>query len=258
MKKLAGGMVLMDRNDFASTFDMGVPVDPTVKENEQVLMLYNRQAALPKNRTLSNDIRLSGDVPVASSALQATENCDYLNIVLTDFKEPRAQCIAIMGQYEAFHIQKFMRLPANGGVLDREAPLQLVNRGAQKNGRKSTKPPLQKHTLQYWETLAPYLEALPDILKRLEPVAKKVAGSKHTVVVMVCNHGQSELLLNFVCSARSRNIDLSHVLLFATDIEMKDLAESLGITVWYDEKVRTVVVCGDAVCSFVLEPYDLY
>jgi hypothetical protein len=33
-----------------------------------------------------------------------------------------------------------------------------------------------------------------------------------TVVVMTCNHGQSELLLNFVCSTKARGFDLTNVL----------------------------------------------
>ena len=57
------------------------------------------------------------------------------------------------------------------------------------------------------------------------------------VIVMVCNLGQSELLLNFVCAAKSRGIDLSAVLVFATDTETKELAEGLGLTAFYDEVV---------------------
>jgi hypothetical protein len=234
--KIARAAVVVDRDDFAATFDTGVPLDPTVIGNQQVLMIYNSPLALPKDRTLSNAAKHSGQIPVARSALEATENCDFLNVILTDFKANRNQCWALMGQYEAFHIQKFMRLPENG-VMDRSHPLKLVNRGAQPNGRKSTKPPPAKNTLEYWKTLAPYLENLPSVLERLDPVAKKVAGASNTVVVMVCNFGQSDLLMNFVCTARARDLDLSHILLFATDMETKELAESLGIAVWYDEQV---------------------
>lgn len=247
--KLAHGAVLMGRDDFASQFDMGVPLDHTTSDNSQVLMLYNRPGALPKNRTVAYAATKAGPVPVAASAKDATENCDFLNVILTDFKQDRAQCLAIMGQYEAFHIQKFMRLPAVG-ELNRKDPLTLVNRGAQKNGRKSTKPPLKSHTLQYWKTLAPYLENLPNVLEKLEPVARKVAGSSNTVVVMMCNFGQAELLFNFICHARSRNLDLSHILLFATDLETKALAENLGLTVWYDEKVRSRQDMPDKICQY--------
>jgi hypothetical protein len=49
---------------------------------------------------------------------------------------------------------------------------------------------------------------------------------------MVCNFGQSELLFNFVCSARARGLDLSKILLFATDEDIIDLATNLGIAVF--------------------------
>ena len=60
-------------------------------------------------------------------------------------------------------------------------------------------------------------------------MAAKVADKDKTIVVMVCNFGQSELLFNFVCSAKSRGMDLSRILLFATDKDIIDLAESLGL-----------------------------
>jgi hypothetical protein len=56
-------------------------------------------------------------------------------------------------------------------------------------------------------------------------------------VVMVCNHGQSELLMNFVCAANARKLDLSAVLVFATDEETKDIAEGLGLTAFFDKMV---------------------
>jgi hypothetical protein len=236
VSKFAHGQILIDRDNFTKTFDIGVPFDPTIEGNEHVLLLYNRDVSLPKDRTLAHAARKQGDIPVTNSALEATENCDFLNIILTDFKSKRAQCWAMLGQYEGFHIQKYMRLPSTGPI-NRDVPLRLVERGAQGNGRKSVKPPPSHHSMEYWRTLAPYLENLSDILERLDPVAKKVAGDSNTVVVMVCNFGQSDLLLNFICNAYSRNLDLSHILLFATDLETKELAESLGITVWYDEQV---------------------
>jgi hypothetical protein len=52
----------------------------------------------------------------------------------------------------------------------------------------------------------------------------------------VCNFGQSQLLLNFACAARARGLDVSSVLVFATDQETKDLAQSVGLTAFFDEK----------------------
>jgi len=235
--RFVSGSMLIKRDDFASSFDMGVPLDKTTPQNSRVLLLYNQESAMPKNRTLLTQAKLAGEVPLAKSALEATENCDFLNVILTDFGPRRSQCIAIMGQYEAFHIQKFMRLPKEGKhAVSHEYPLRLVSRGLQANGRISTKVPQKKHSIEYWKTLSPYLANMENVLFRLEPIAKEAAGSSNTVIVMVCNHGQSELLLNFVCNCKARNLSFSNVLLFATDIETKDLAESLGMKAFYDEE----------------------
>lgn len=140
-----------------------------------------------------------------------------------------------MGQYQSFHIQKWMRLPEEEGEkLVRHAPLRLVPRGTQANGRKSAKLPSKEQTLEYWSNLKTYLDTLEGVLTELKPYVEKVAKNG-TVVVLVCNHGQSELLTNFICAARTRNLDLSSVLVFATDEETKELVEGLGLTAFFDK-----------------------
>ena len=62
---------------------------------------------------------------------------------------------------------------------------------------------------------------------------------KNTIIVMTCNMGQSELLVNFVCNAHSKGYDLSNVLVFPTDQSTKELAEGLGLATFYDEKVSS-------------------
>merc|ERR1712232_1026665 len=83
--------------------------------------------------------------------------------------------------------------------------------------------------------LKPYLESLPETLKELEPIAQKVGHQDNTVIVLVCNLGQSELLVNFICHARARNLDLSQVLVFCTDLETKNIVESMGLVGFYNE-----------------------
>jgi hypothetical protein len=125
--------------------------------------------------------------------------------------------------------------------VNRSLPLRLVSRGSQANGRKSTHPPAKEFTLRSWGMLREYLTLFSSKMKELAPIAEKVA-KKNTVIVLVCNFGQSELLMNFVCAAKARGFDLSPILLFATDIETKELAESLGITSWFDEEVRRLIL----------------
>ena len=44
--------------------------------------------------------------------------------------------------------------------------------------------------------------------------------------------------MNFACSSQARGLDISQVLVFATDMETHELAKSLNMTSFYDEKVR--------------------
>ncbi|CAB9502203.1 Nucleotide-diphospho-sugar transferase [Seminavis robusta] len=227
----AAGMALVPRAGFMERFEeMGFPLDEPNRHNNQVLLLYSHDEALPpKSRTAAKS---NTHIPVLENVSDATENCDTLNIILSQPGD-KQQCFAILGQFRSHHVTKFMRLPLEG-PLDHQAPLRLVNRGAQASGRVSMKTPTAEETKVYWETLQRYLNTLDATLDLLQPLAQKVA-QQNTVIVMVCNHGQSELLMNFVCASRSRGVDLSTVLVFATDKETKELAEGFGLTSFYDE-----------------------
>lgn len=231
VEEFAVGISRVQRDEFAQAFDMGVPLDPSTEGNNQVLILYQNEEALPNDPFISKEASSQTTIP-SLSAKDATENCDYLNVILTDHGN-RKQCVALFGQYEAFHIQKWMRLPDHG-KLDSKTPLRLVNRGAQASGRVSTKLPTQQDTLAYWSILTKYLDTLETVLEQLRPIAESVAVN-NSIVVLVCNLGQSELLLNFICAAHSRGIDLKSVLVFATDEETRDLVSALGVTAFYDE-----------------------
>jgi hypothetical protein len=127
-----------------------------------------------------------------------------------------------------------------------------------------TVPTLQDETMIFWSILQQYLQSVPVVLKELQQIIgtnmnlQSSSSSSsvdrtntvsyytdHTVIVMVCNYGQSELLINFVCSARRRrrhniknDIDLSHILVFTTDLETTNIVAALGLHYYYDERVR--------------------
>jgi hypothetical protein len=95
---------------------------------------------------------------------------------------------------------------------------------------------------QNWALLSNYFATYDAVLAELKPLVEKVATRKKTVTVMVCNFGQSELLVNFACAAKSRGMDTSSILVFATDEETKALAQHLGLTAFYDERVSHLFV----------------
>jgi len=44
--------------------------------------------------------------------------------------------------------------------------------------------------------------------------------------------------VNFACSSHARGFDISQFLVFATDTETYELAHAMGMTAFFDEKVR--------------------
>jgi len=234
MQHLVSGMAQVDRDDFAKRFDLGVPLDPSDSMNNKILMLYNTPSAIPPE--VMNEAAGQAPLPLLS-AENATSHCDFFHVVLQDHGGKRRQCTAIFGQYEAFHIQKYMRLPEHKAPLDPKLPLRIVNRGAQSSGRKSTAAPSLETTKNYWKTLQSYLGRIDEVVAKLKPLVEKIAV-QNTVIVQVCNFGQSELLINFLCSARQRSLDTSAVLVFATDQETYDLVNAIGgATVFYDQEL---------------------
>jgi len=251
-KGMFAGTGYVPRDDFASLYDIGVPLDPPSDTNRDVVILYQTPESMP-NATTS-----TGSAPYYyyGSAKEATENCHEMKLILTrpTAGTDKRSCVAIMGQWESYYVHKFLRLP-DGGVppnqkgnrprtaLDSSNPLKYVSRETLDTGRTSRGVPSAEATMQYWKMLTEYLTKLPETLERLKPLAEKAASGgdsinnknndgNNGIVVMVVNYGQASLFFNFVCNARARGIDLSNVLLFATDRKTADLASSLGIVVF--------------------------
>jgi len=250
MDRLFAGMARVDRDEFFKTYDIGVPKDETTFGNKEVLLLYSDAKALPDD--------VDGDMPLLS-AEDATEHCNTLKVVLTE-PNKRKECLAIVGQWESYHVHKWMRLPGDKEkekTLDERSPLRYVSRLHIDSGlaQRIPTPPKVK---EYNEMLVRYLSSLDLVLDELKPIAAKAGGKENTIVVMVCNHGQSELLMNFVCSSRARGFDLSQVLVFATDMETKELAEGLGLTAFYDHTVRDMgCVCVVTVFLYCKQSHSL-
>lgn len=181
-------------------------------------------------------------IPPHLTAEEATENCGGLNVIFTDTHDGLDQCIAIVGNYESYHIQRWMRIDGRrtGSKLNPKLPLYPVGRGLQTNGMDKFAAPEDNHMMQNQELLRTYFDQLDETIEILKPKAASCAGNDNTVIVMVCNTGQSDLLINFVCSADARgfgDVVREKVLLFATDQGMLDIALGLGLNAYYNEKI---------------------
>lgn len=238
VKKLVAGVGRVNRDAFFAKFDVGVPKDKSEKGNAEVLILYNHENSLPTKKDLVNTLDVE----------DATQHCHSMKLLFTE-PNKKHECLAIAGQWESYHVYKYMRLPPGEDKktqVDEKYDLRYVSRLHGDKGLQQ-QIPFPTNVKTYDDTLVTYLSSLDTVLEELKPIAAK-AAKDNTIIVMVCNHGQSELLMNFACSCKARGLDLSQVLVFATDVETKELAQGLGLTAFYDSTVRTRLVCIDCVC----------
>ena len=197
--------------------------------------------ALP-NSAKDGAIYADGDGVIPHiSAEEATTNCGGLNVIYTDTHDGLDQCIAIVGNYESYHIQRWMRIkPGGGSKMNTELPLAPVGRGLQTNGQDKFSAPTDKSALQNQAMIKTYLDRLDDTLAKLKPLAESCAGDDNTVIVLVCNTGQSDLLINQICAADARgfgDVVRQKTLVFATDEGMLEIALGLGLKAFYDDKI---------------------
>jgi hypothetical protein len=217
------------RDDFLETFEIGVPLDDT-KDGQEVMIFYTGGQTLPNKSKDGKYLSLSAE--------EATQNCLTMKVVLQGkYNKDSKQCLAIVPQWESYHVHKFMRLSRNGkSPLDAKLPLRYVSRSHNTKGEYASSPNAAQTKASH-DVLVEYLQNLEGTLGKLKPIAKSVAGKGKTIVVLVCNLGQAELFHNFVCGARAKGLDLSKLLMFATDKETYALAQKLGIAAYYDEKI---------------------
>eukprot|EP00979_Chaetoceros_neogracilis_P002960 scaffold493_cov258-Chaetoceros_neogracile.AAC.8 len=223
-------------------------IDAIVQERlkAEVLLFYNNDKALPSKEEYKRQVQYDNGSGVGLLDVEsATENCDTMNVINTNNPGNTRQCFAIVGNYESYHVQRWMRVPLEKGKVDPKEPLRAVSRGYDKNGAQQFVPPSEKDIVKHWGILKTYFEGYEENMAELKSVAEKVA-IKNTVIVMTCNMGQSELLMNFVCNAKAKGLDVSNVLVFPTDQETQDLAEGLGLATFYDKKNFGDMPSGEA------------
>ena len=126
----ANGLVSISRKDLFDAYDFGAPMSSEA-DKENSLILYQSDKALPSNTTLSHAAQYGGDIPHMNSALEATEHCDQMNVLFVKTPNNLRQCVALVGgQYQGYHIQRWMRVVGEGekGKIDPKAPLRHVSR----------------------------------------------------------------------------------------------------------------------------------
>jgi hypothetical protein len=249
MGKSLNGVARVKKDDINEFFDFGNPVEGGDTSVEDALVFYQTKQALPSSdKFLAHSAEYDDGmgIPLTDSKT-ATENCNTMNVIFTGNPGNTRQCTAIIGNFESYHVQRWMKVDTiRTTPIKSELPLVPVSRGygmtpkgkgkghfyappSPSDGKLS---PVKKH----WERILPFFRNIDSVLEDLHTILKKIARN-NAVVVMTCNMGQSALLMNFACSARRKGFDLGNILVFPSDVETKEIAEGLGLATYYDVKV---------------------
>ncbi|KAL7545786.1 hypothetical protein ACHAWF_009132 [Thalassiosira exigua] len=194
------------------------------------------------------------------------ERCDSLNVIFMKLGSPVPECSILIGNFESYHINRWLRMPefdrfnakGNKRQVNHTFPLRHTGRIVLPKGiDEFDGPDMWKHyqsrekgqitVTAHFGALRVFLENVDSVLKDLKKLLEqRNVVRNNTVVVMTVNAGQSELLSNFVCAARSKGFDTGNVLVFPTDRESHSMAQGLGIASYFDAKSLGSLPSGEA------------
>ena len=254
-------MARVSKHELMSAFDNFGVATLESPLTDEALLIYNHADAIPDKSMQSSPPR-DGYITRIDNVTEAIQNCGSLNVQFTHTPIGfRPQCHVWIPAHNlpAFHVDRWMRLKKdattnNKNRFDHNAPLKHVGSITTPTGVDRFDLPAFKALINaHWKALLQFFEhadvVLEDIRKLVEgngikpPNAKRKlneTNANDAITVMTVNYGQSELLVNFFCAAKSRGLDLHRVLVFVTDEETKRIVESfskdLGVMVYYDER----------------------
>ena len=234
MSKFINGVARVKKDELNDFFDFGNPTEQGKGTGqEDSIILYQNKEVYPTDSALKRSVEYDdgNGIPLTDTQ-SATENCDAMNVIFTDNPGNTRQCTAIIGNFESYHIQRFMKVDTvTSSKVQADLPLKLVSRGYASRGKANFYSPPSDGRFspvkRHWAMLKTFLQNVVDnVLEDLRPILDKVARD-NSVVIMTCNMGQAALLMNFACSAKRRGFDLGNVLVFPSDIETRDLQKDL-------------------------------
>ena len=228
--KYANGIVKISQTEFKTKYNDGTPKDFLSNiGNSEAIILYNTLESLPTNFKEMREIQ-------TFTTQQALQNCDTMNVVYQNPKVNSGQCLAILSDYESYHLQKWMQFDDKTSKSRFHHELHPVGQTMNSKGRNDILSPDEFNMKTHKQMLNRFLNTQDQMKLELKEKLERIAID-NIVIVMTTNFGQSELLTNFVCAANAKGFDISNVLVFATDPRAANVSEGLGLETFYDEEV---------------------
>jgi len=244
IKDFVAGAARVNRHDFLTTFDDGLPgLDAgATPGNHDVLMLYDSPGALPDN--------FKDNLQHYSSATEATSNCRYLRVLTLDVETDEPVCLAIQGNNAEPHyfVHKWLQQPDGTfrAASRYEEPLppppsssSSVHKSSKQQKKRSplADPPKPVLVTAANKILQQYLSHYTNYTLQLKALVEPIAED-NTLVVMVCNRAHIDLLLNYACAARHRNVLPSNVVVLSMDEDTHRAATKIaGLTSFYQPRL---------------------
>lgn len=253
-------MARISKHELMSAFDNFGVATLESPLSDEALLIYNHADAIP-DKLLQSPKNEQECITRIDNVTEAIQNCGSLNVQFTHTPvgfHPQCHVWIPAHNLPAFHVDRWMRLSDdattnNKNKFDHNAPLQHVGSittptGVDRFDLPAFKPLISTH----WKALLQFFEHADVVLKDIQkllgrngikpPTTRQMnqTFAHEAITVMTVNYGQSDLLVNFFCAAKSRGLDLHRVLVFVTDEETKHLVEGfskdLGVMVYYDER----------------------
>ena len=213
------GVLKVDAKEFQDTFQMGFPSihkEELQKEGKDILILPNLQS----NSTFDNISLVNME--------KITSTCN--NIVSIHIKEmykgtqpDRLPCIALIPSSSGSqHLTRWKR----------NEDIHTFTRVGMKG--RFMKSPNEKVMMQHEQNMLNLLSSLENVQRELRTVLQTLKTEKG-VIVLCINKGYIPLFRNFICAAKKIQMDLSSLLIFATDEASHTIAKQLGIVSFYSK-----------------------
>jgi hypothetical protein len=135
--------------------------------------------------------------------------------------------------------------------------LFLSLRWVTEDGNDELALPMEWQLKLHREIMLKYFTHLTEMQAELKATLSKIAID-NSVIVLTVNKGQSELLINWVCSARSKGFDLKNAIIFPTDQFSKDVATGLDLATFYHEEVRHLEFSDRSLLKVIAQLYDYF
>jgi len=90
-------------------------------------------------------------------------------------------------------------------------------------------PPITFNTQKHERFLNTLLSHTKDLEKTAKPILHQAADKDKNIIAMALNQGDLDMLVNFVCSAKKHDMDISPIVVFGGDEVVVNVARALGL-----------------------------